>query len=260
MREAALDEAELIRRLRAAGCVFAEDEAALLLAAAGSPAELDAMVGRRVSGLPLEHVIGYTDLCGVRVAVDPGVFVPRHRSELLARSAAAVARRGDVVVDLCCGSGALGAVVASLTGGVELHATDIDPAAVRCAERNVAPYGGRTYTGDLFSALPDRLRGHVDVIVTNVPYVPASEVDLLPREARLYESRVALDGGSDGLDVLRRVAVEAPSWLRRGGRLLVETSEAQTPEAVAVMRGAGWSAEVVADPDLEATVVIATAP
>src|SRR5947207_3551405 len=123
----------VVAALRAAGCVFAEDEAALLAAAAASEDELDAMVARRASGVPLEHVLGWAEFCGLRIAVDPGVFVPRRRTEFLVRQAVALVPPHAVVVDLCCGCGALGAAVAAAVPGVELHATDVDPAAVRCA-------------------------------------------------------------------------------------------------------------------------------
>src|SRR5262249_19817993 len=110
---APLPESAIVTRLRAAGCVFAEDEARLLLATARTPAELSAMVDRRTAGHPLEHVLGWADFCGLRVAVDPGVFVPRRRTEFLVRQAIAIAPPRPVVVDLCCGSGAVGAALAA---------------------------------------------------------------------------------------------------------------------------------------------------
>ena len=249
----------MVDRLRAAGCVFAEDEARLLTAEAESPAHLAAMVDRRVSGVPLEHVLGWAEFAGLRMDVDAGVFVPRPRTELLAREAAALAPSGGVVVDLCCGSGALGAVVAA-AGPVELHAVDIDPAAVRCARRNLARAGGRVYRGDLFEPLPAGLLGRVDVVVANVPYVPTDSIGLLPVEARAHEPRVALDGGADGLDVLRRVATAAPPWLVPGGHLLAETSERQVPGALEALDRCGLVARVVRSEELGATVVIGTRP
>lgn len=248
----------VVARLRAAGCVFAEDEADLLLAAAADdgPGRLDAMVARRVSGLPLEHVVGWAEFAGLRVAVDPGVFVPRRRTEFLVREAASLAGPGAVVVDLCCGSGALGAALAAALGHVELHAADIDPAAVACARRNVAAAQGHVHEGDLYEALPGRLRGRVDVLLANVPYVPTDEVALLPAEAREHEARVALDGGVDGLDVLRRVTADARRWLAPGGRLLFETSERQVPSAVEAVGAAGLVPRVVTDEELYATVVV----
>ena len=159
-------------RLRAAGCVYAEDEADLLIAAARTPAELTALVGRRAAGQPLEHVLGWAEFRGLRIGVDPGVFVPRRRTEFLAGQAIALARPGAVVVDLCCGSGALGAALAGAVAGAQVHAADIDPAAVRCARRNLAAAGGRVYQGDLYGPLPAALRGRVDILLANVPYVP----------------------------------------------------------------------------------------
>ena len=238
----------IVRRLREAGCVFAEDEAELLISAARTPEELDAMVGRRVAGLPLEQVVGWAEFCGLRIAVEPGVFVPRRRTEFLARQAAALARPGDVVVDLCCGAGAIAAAVADMVPGVQLHASDIDPVAVRCARRNVP---GQVYEGDLFDPLPESLRDRVCVLTANVPYVPAGEIGLLPAEARAHEPLVALDGGPDGLDVLRRVARAAPDWLAPGGYLLTETSERQLPAAVQALAG-----RAVRSAELDAVVVI----
>ena len=250
------DPESVVLRLRAAGCVFAEQEARLLVEAAATAGELDAMVGRRVAGLPLEYVLGWAEFAGRRFVVEPGVFVPRHRTELLTRLATGFAHPGAVVVDLCCGSGALGAVVAAAVP-VELHATDIEPAAVRCARRNVA---GQVHQGDLYSPLPRELRGRVDVLISNVPYVPTGEVALLPPEAREHEPLVALDGGADGLDVLRRVVAQAPDWLAPGGRVLFETSERQAARAVADTERAGLLARIEESEELGATVVVGQRP
>ncbi|WP_219419390.1 putative protein N(5)-glutamine methyltransferase [Pseudonocardia nigra] len=246
----------VVARLRAAGCVFAEDEARLLLAEARTPGDLAAMVERRVAGLPLEHVLGWAEFCGLRIAVDPGVFVPRRRTEFLVREAAALARPGAVIVDLCCGSGALGVALAAALGRAELHAADIDPAAVRCARRNVEAGGGLVYEGDLDEPLPPSLHGRVDVLVANAPYVPTEAVRLMPPEARDHEARVALDGGADGLDVQRRVAAAAPRWLAPGGSLLIETSARQAPLTVAAIAAAGLVPRVVTSEEADATVVI----
>jgi release factor glutamine methyltransferase len=250
----------IVTRLRAAGCVFAEDEAQLLISAARTPADLVAMVDRRAAGLPLEQVLGWAQFCGLRIAVDPGVFVPRRRTEFLVDQAAALARPQTVVVDLCCGSGAVGAALVVALGAVELHAVDIDPAAVRCARRNLADTGGQVYDGDLYEPLPAALRGRVDVLVASTPYVPTEAIRLLPPEARTYESRVALDGGVDGLDILRRVIAAAPSWLAPGGCLLVETSDRQASQTVDAIARNGLSPRVASSDDLGATVVVGTRP
>jgi len=262
----------IVTRLRAAGCVFAEDEARLLISAARTPADLAAMVDRRAAGLPLEHVLGWAQFCGLRIAVDPKVFVPRRRTEFLVRQAAALAglaaspagqalaRPRVVVVDLCCGSGAVGAALVAALDRVELYAVDIDPAAVRCARRNVGAAGGQVYEGDLYEPLPATLRGRVDVLVANAPYVPTEAIGLLPPEARIHEPQAALDGGTDGLDVLRRVIAAAPLWLAPGGHLLVETSERQAPQAVETFARNGLIPRVVSSNELNATVVIGTRP
>src|SRR5215471_1844436 len=168
------DRSAIVTRLRTAGCVFAEDEARMLIAAARTPAGLAAMVDQRAAGQPLEHVLGWAEFCGLRIAVEPGVFIPRRRTEFLVRQAVALARQVGprqagadraaaqqrvVVVDLCCGSGAVGAALAAALGRVELHAVDIDPTAVRCARHNVAAAGGQVYRGDLYGPLPAGLRG-----------------------------------------------------------------------------------------------------
>jgi release factor glutamine methyltransferase len=264
----------LISRLRAAGCVFAEDEARLLTSTARTSAELAVMVDRRVAGLPLEHVLGWAEFCGLRITLAPGVFVPRRRTEFLVRQAAVLARGDDaprrpregisqpavVIVDLCCGAGAIGAALIAAVDGAEVHAVDIDPAAVRCAWQNLPGPAGHVYQGDLYEPLPAALRARVAVLVANVPYVPTEEIEFLPPEARAHEPRAALDGGADGLDVLRRVAAGAPGWLAPGGHLLIETSERQAPLAEAAFAASGLTARVVSSPDLDAAVVIGRLP
>jgi release factor glutamine methyltransferase len=141
---------------------------------------------------------------------------------------------------------------------VELHAADVDPAAVACARRNVGAVGGSVHAGDLFDALPPGLRGRVDVLLANVPYVPTGALAGMPAEAREHEPRTALDGGRDGLDVVRRVAAGAPEWLGPGGSLLFEIGERQAPAAVDVVLGSGLGARVVSNDELGATVVVGT--
>jgi release factor glutamine methyltransferase len=264
-----VDKPLVVARLRAAGCVFAEDEARLLIATARTPAELDAMVERRAAGLPLEQILGWAEFCGLRIVVAPGVFVPRRRTEFLVQQAVLLirgdsispdlpgtpARPGDIVVDLCCGAGAIGAALAAAVDRAEVHAVDIDTAAVRCARRNVR---GQVYQGDLYQPLPGRLKGRVRILAANVPYVPSAELGFLPPEARSHEPRVALDGGPDGLDVLRRVADGAPDWLAPGGHLLIETSERQAALAEAAFAASGLTTRVATSDELNATVVIGT--
>lgn len=226
---------DLVARLRAAGCVFAEDEAALLTAQTDDPAELERMTRLRVEGLPLEHVLGWAEFHGRRYVVAPGVFVPRPRTEHLVDLA--IARGGSTVLDLCCGSGAVGAAVASELGA-ELWSAELDPVAAAVARQNVP----RVVEGDLFDPLPRGLA--FDLIVVIAPYVPTDEIALLPHEARDFEPLLALDGGADGLAIVRRILAEAGDWLTPSGALLTEVSEEQAPAVVTLAEAYGLSATV----------------
>ncbi len=243
--------ADTVAALRAAGCVFAEEEARLLLDAGG---DLDALLARRVAGEPLEWVLGWAEFADLEVVVRPGVFVPRRRSELLAAEAIARLRPASVAVELCCGAGAIAAAILHEVPFVEVHASDVDPVAVACARENVP--NGNVHEGDLYDALPADLAGRIDVLVANTPYVPTDEVALMPPEARDHEPRRALDGGADGLDLLRRISAGARSWLAPGGHLLIEVSERQLPIAREVFEGDGLIASSARNDELGATVVI----
>jgi release factor glutamine methyltransferase len=249
---------DTVQKLRKAGCVFAEEEASLLISAALSYSELTVMVEKRVSGLPMEYVLGWAKFCGLKIKVDRGVFVPRRRTEFLVQQAKKRAKSGPIVVDLCCGTGALGVALVSVLDHYELHAADIDSLAVNCAHYNVTAVGGNVYEGDLFDPLPKRLRNHVDILMVNAPYVPTDEIEFLPAEAREYEATAALDGGSDGLDIHRRVAAFTPLWLAPGGHLFVETSERQASQTIDIFSRNGLSAQLVRCEEMDATVVIGT--
>ena len=255
MTAAAYD--DLVLRLRAAGCVFAEDEARVLLDAATGDALETA--GRAAGG---RRAVGVRRRLG-RLRRDPG----RARSWCVHPAAADVLPRRPrgrgraaprrVVVDLCCGSGALGLALAHRHPDVELHAADLDPIAVACARRNLEPIGATVHHGDLDAPLPDRLRGRVDVLVANVPYVPSSAIALMPPESRDHEPRDTVDGGADGLDVVRRLAALAPRWLAPGGRVFVETGTDQAAPAADAFADAGLHSDVHQDEERGATVVAA---
>lgn len=240
--------------------MFAEEEAALIAATARTPRELARMAHRRSSGTPLEHVLGWARFHDLRVRVDPGVFVPRPRTEFLATQALTRTRPGALVVDLCCGTGALGAVLATHRQGVRLHATDIDAASVRCAQHNITHLGGRAHHGDLFSPLPTALHGHVDVVVVNAPYVPTGQIALLPTEVRDHEPLRSLDGGPDGLDVVRRVCARARPWLAPGGHLLIQAHPGQKGPAMAALTRGGLQATSVTCDDTDTAVVVGHRP
>jgi len=229
----------------------------MLEAAAVDEDRLEWMLARRVVGEPLEQVLGWAEFCGQRIVVAPGVFVPRRRTEPLVDCAVQLlsSRTNPVVVDLCCGTGAIGVAIARRLE-VELHAADVDQDAVACARQNVTM--GEVHEGDLYDALPAGLRGRVDLLAVNAPYVPTEEIRLMPPEARLHEHHVALDGGSDGLDLHRRVAAGAPVWLRPGGTLLIETSAAQAESTAAACAAAGVQPTTLRRD--ETTLVQAVAP
>lgn len=245
----------LVARLRAAGCVFAEEEAALLREASGGSAErLETLAARRVDGEPLETIVGWAEFAGLRVACASGVFVPRRRTELMVRLAADRLGSGAAVLDLGCGTGAVAAAVASRIAGLEVWAVDVDPAAVECARCNLP--AERVLLGDLYEPLPADIR--FDVILANAPYVPTNEIALMPPEARDHEHRVALDGGPDGLDVQRRTIAEARRRLAPGGAILVESGRRQADATASLMRAAGLQARIETDDDIGGTVVVGT--
>jgi release factor glutamine methyltransferase len=251
----------VVDALRAAGCVFAEDEARLILDAAhGRPAELERLVVRRCAGEPLELVVGYAEFAGVRIAVRPGVFVPRQRSERLVRAVAHHLGRPQhpepAVVDLGCGSGAL---LVALLGQVKTrlrsYAIDPSPVAAECARENLQGTGAYVIEGPGLAALPDSLRGRVDVIMANLPYVPTSSIALLPREARLYEPLSTLDGGLDGLVPLESALAQAPTWLGPTGHYLGELHESQVEPATRLAERCGFTCTASVDPDDRTAVV-----
>jgi release factor glutamine methyltransferase len=207
----------VIERLRAAGSVFAEDEARLL----GGD---EALIARRIAGERLEHVLGYATFCGLRVDVDPGVFIPRPQTEELAEAAAAL--RPRIALDLFSGCGAIAAVLRARNPDARVVAAEFDPAALACARRNGECFGFEVVASDVDGGIPGELESRVDVLTANVPYVPAGELPYVPHEG---EPDTALDGGPDGMAWARRVREIAPRWLRRGGSLLVEVPEGAGP-------------------------------
>lgn len=125
---------------------------------------------------------------------------------------------------------------------------------------NIARVAGQIYQGDLYSALPSKIRGRVRLLAVNAPYVPTGALQTMPPEARNYEPRVSLDGGADGLDLHRRVIANAAEWLAPDGHLLIETSERQAAGTAAIMDAAGFAARTVHSDELDGTVVIGAAP
>jgi release factor glutamine methyltransferase len=203
-------------RLRAAGCVAAEDEAAELLATASDERVLEEAVCRREDGEPLAWITGAVAFGGRRLKVAPGVYPPRPQTEHLAERAAARLPAGGWGLDLCTGCGAVAAHLAAQVPEAFVVGVDDDPGAAACARSN----GVVAVAADLATAIGGDSAW--DLVTAVPPYVPTGELAHLPADVQRHEPRRALDGGHDGLDVVRRVVGAAARLLRPGGWLLVE--------------------------------------
>jgi release factor glutamine methyltransferase len=209
----------LVSTLSTAGFVAPDEEAYELVVRAGDDdALLDALVGRRLTGEPLAWITGRISFCDLELRVDPGVYVPRWHTELLARRAVELLPPLGTAVDLCTGTGAIARTLSAAHPAARVMATDMDGRAVACARANSV----EACCGDLFAPLPGALDGQVDLIVGVVPYVPTPALALLQRDTLTFESPLSYDGGPDGTDILRRVLTESPRYLRTGGTVLVE--------------------------------------
>ncbi|MFJ3956045.1 hypothetical protein [Arthrobacter sp. NPDC090010] len=232
MTDAAVDTASLVRRLRAAGCVFAEEEAAILQDATDDVGELDALCTRRERGEPLEHLVGWVGFGGLRLAVGPGAFIPRQRSLFLAALAAeAAARRADpLLCEAFCGVAPLAAWIRHRMPGVRLLASDLDEISLGYARRNLGEEA-RIVHGSGLAALPREYEQQIDVLAAVPPYVPESEAEFMPHESRDHEPGGAVFAGVDGLDFIRQTLDEALRWLAPAGVMLLEMNHGQLDTA-----------------------------
>lgn len=247
--------ADLTRRLRAAGCVFAEDEAHILLAETTDDDELERRTVRRVAGEPLETIVGFVAFGGLRLAVEPGVFVPRQRTLFLARRAARAASTvaGARVAEPFSGVAPVAAYVRATVPGARLAASDIDPLPLRCARRNLG--------ADAVVVRGDGLAGFgadatFDVIAAVVPYVPDGEIRTMPREATAHESGRALAGGIDGLVHVRELIASSGARLAERGVLLLEVHRSQVAAARVCARAHGLGLHARTAPDGQTTVIV----
>ncbi|WOP17917.1 peptide chain release factor N(5)-glutamine methyltransferase [Raineyella sp. LH-20] len=212
------------------------------------------LLERRAAGVPLQHLTGEAWFRTVRLAVGPGVFVPRPETELVAGAAIEAARavqaqgRTPRVVELCAGSGAISAALVDEAPGCRVVAVEIDPAAVEWTRRNLAGTGVEVRLGDLADAVPE-WDGTVDVVVVNPPYVPSGISEALPVEVTGHDPAIAVFSGADGLDAIRAVERTARRLLRPGGVLVCEHDDSQGLSAPAIFSGVAWRG-TVDHPDL----------
>jgi release factor glutamine methyltransferase len=271
VNQAGLDRRRLLAdaraRLHDAGVASPEHDAAELLAhvlgttrsrlplvdvvPADRAAAYDALVSRRASREPLQHLIGMTYFRHVELEVGPGVFVPRPETELLAGWAIeqALLVESPVVVDLCTGSGAVAKAIADEVPGARVHAVELDEPAHAWAERNLAGTGVDLRRGDMADAFGD-LAGTVDVVVCNPPYIPLDAWESVAAEARDHDPHLALFSGDDGLDAMRVLERRAALLLRPGGVVGAEHADLQGESAPAVFTAAGRWTEVRDHEDL----------
>lgn len=229
-----LDRTAVASRLAAAGCVAADLEADELCAGASDAATLEAWVCRREDGEPLAWITGQTTFCGRTIRVDPGVYVPRPQTEELARKAARLLPAAGLAIDLCCGSGAIAAHLRAARPAATVIGVDLDPIAAACALGNGVP----AVVGDVDAPL--RADRRVDVVTAVPPYVPEPDLAFLPSDVLRHEPRRALDGGTEGVDVMRRVIAAAGRLVRPGGCLLVELGGGQDEVVATDLVAAGF--------------------
>lgn len=233
----ALDRRAIVLELGAAGCTAPEEEAdELIEAARGDDGRLGDLVVRRVAGEPLAWVTGSVEFAGCRVRVHPGVYVPRWQTEPLVRRAIDLLPEDGLGADLCTGSGAIALALAHAHPRARVLASELDPVACKCAKEN----GVDVYAGHLDDPLPHELRGHFDVVIAVVPYVPSEEFDFLPRDVRDHEPLLALDGGPGGTQVLEQAVRAGARLLHPGGWLLLELGGDQADALRDVLSEAGF--------------------
>lgn len=216
-------------------------------------AQYKALIVRRLAHEPTQYLMGHREFYGRSFKVDARVLIPRPETELLVEAVLrAMPKEGaSRVLDVCTGSGCVAISLAAERPRSSVWATDLMADALEVAHANAEALGvGPRVTflqGDLFAAVP--LGATFEVIVSNPPYVKSAELSTLQREVR-HEPRAALDGGADGLDLIRRIAADALPRLKRGGLLALEIGEDQGPATAALLTQAGFH-EVRVEPDLE---------
>jgi release factor glutamine methyltransferase len=232
--------------------------------------ELDALrilVQRRGQREPLQYIVGSTSFCGIELAVDRRVLIPRPETELLAERAWTFLKKvqdaqteASIALDLGTGSGCLAIALALHVPGAQIHAVEVSPEALALARENAGKNERskhiQFHEGDFFSALPQRLR--CDLIVSNPPYIPSARIETLEAEVRQFEPRTALDGGPDGLDFYRRISAQARAFLRPAGRVMVELDQDGAEATREIFLADDWEVEaLVQDYNRQPRILIA---
>ena len=203
-------------------------------------------VSRRARREPLQRILGWEEFRGVRVRLTDSVLVPRPETETLVEWALALlpppGGRRLLAIDLGTGSGCIACALASERPDLDVIAVDVSPAAAAVARDNAQALGLAARVGVVAADLLDGVRDlGADLIVSNPPYLPSTLVPELAPEVRIHEPRLALDGGADGLTLIRRIATTARRYLRPSGALAIETAGGdQVEAAAALLRAAGW--------------------
>ena len=219
-----------------------------------TPAEVDALrelVRRRGLREPLQHITGSTSFCGLEIAVSRHVLIPRPETELLAEAGwnylSTINHQPSTALDFGTGSGCIAVVLAEKCPGAKIFALDVSADALALARQNAAanPAANRIefVESNGFAALPNELR--FDLIVSNPPYIPTAEIETLEPEVRDYDPRGALDGGADGLDFYRRLAVEAQQFLKPAGKIILEFGEGQAAAIREIFEKQNWVVEAI---------------
>jgi release factor glutamine methyltransferase len=220
-------------------------------------AELDALrilVQRRGQREPLQYIIGSTSFCGIELALNRHVLIPRPETELLAERAWTYLNNlqgaetdATIAMDLGTGSGCLAIALALHAPGAQIHAVEISGDALALARENAGRHEVSSHIqfheGDFFSAAPPRLR--CDLIVSNPPYIPSARIDTLEAEVRQYEPRTALDGGPDGLGFYRRISAQARAFLQPAGRVMLELDQEGAEATREIFLKDDWAVEAL---------------
>ncbi len=219
-----------------------------------SPQETDAVrefIKRRGQREPLQHIVGSTSFCGLEIAVNRNVLVPRPETELLAEEGwsfiSTISHQPPIALDFGTGSGCLAIALAVKCPGAEVFAVDISSEAIEVAKQNAAQHKVgeriRFCLGDGFQALAEKIQ--FDLIISNPPYISSAEIETLQPEVRDFDPRGALDGGADGLDFYRRIAIEALPFLKPTGKLMLEFGDGQSDAIQKILEEQKWVVEAV---------------